>query len=399
MSGVDVSPVSSNADLKEFIDLPWQIYAGDKKWAPPLKREVRRLLDTRRHPFWRFSQQALFLAYRGSTVVGRIAGIIDGNHNEYHKEKAAAWGFFECRDDPDAAAALFSAVERWAGDQGMTFLRGPLNPSTNYECGLLVEGFEHPPRIMLPYNPPYYASLIESCGFRKEKDLLTFLKDLLSLVVDTHPDRASDRLERLANRVKRKTNVQIRQGRKKDFEAEMALIGDIYLSAWSENWGFVPMTAEEMQEAGKNLVRILDEELVVFFYHGDEPAAVVMMIPDINPLLRLFNGKIGLRGLYHMLFSKNGINGVRGALFGVKKPYQKLGFPVVVFDQMVKVLRGRPEYRYLEFGWTLEDNASINQFVVETGGKFHNRYRIYRKPIVSTSEPVEASVLPRRQFA
>jgi len=378
MSDVEVTIVSSNSDLKEFIDFPWQIYAGDDKWAPPLKREVRRLLDVHRHPFWRFSRQALFLARRGSEAVGRIAGIINGNHNDYHDEKMAAWGFFECQDDRAAAAALFSAVEQWAATQGMAFLRGPLNPSTNYECGLLIEGFEHSPVIMMPYNPPYYIPLIESCGFSKEKDLISLLI--------VHDDRASQRIERLATRIKKRTNVRIRNGNKKNFESEMALIGDIYLSAWSENWGFVPMTVEEMREMGRNLVRIIDEELVFFLYYDAEPVGVVMILPDINPLLRRFDGKIGLRGLYHILLHKHEVKGLRGVLFGVKKPYQRLGLPVVAFDHLNKLLREKTDYEYLEFGWNLEDNDAINKFEIEAGAKIHNRYRIYRRSIPGTAD-------------
>lgn len=381
MSGVEVTPVSSDADLKEFIGFPWQIYTGDNKWAPPLKREVRHLLDTRRHPFWQFSHQALFLARRGPMSVGRIAGIIDENHNRYHKENAAAWGFFECRDDLDAASALFSAVEQWAASHGTTFLRGPLNPSTNYDCGLLVEGFEHSPVIMMPYNPPYYGSLVESCGFQKEKDLLSFLGT-------AEANQGSPRMTRLAERVKKKTEIRIRRGDKKKFESEMALIGEIYSSAWSENWGFVPMTPGELREMGKSLGRIIDEDLVVFLYYREEPVAVIMMLPDINPLLRRLNGKIGLRGLYHILFHKNEVKGVRCVLFGVKKPYQKLGLPVVAFDHMDRVLRIEKHYEYAEYGWTLEDNYSINQFVIETGAAVHNRYRIYRRAMNEAGESI-----------
>jgi hypothetical protein len=232
---------------------------------------------------------------------------------------------------------------------------------------------------MMPYNPPYYIPLIESCGFSKEKDLISLL-----IVQD---DRASQRMERLAARIKKRTNVRIRHGRKKDFESEMALIGDIYLSAWSKNWGFVPMTAEEIREAGKNLARIIDEELVFFLYYEDEPVGVIMILPDINPLLRHFDGKIGLRGLYHILFHKHEVKGLRGVLFGVKKRYQKLGLPVVAFDHLNKVLRGRTDYEYLEFGWNLEDNDAINKFEIEAGAKIRNRYRIYRRAVAGTANP------------
>jgi hypothetical protein len=175
MAGIEIVTVEGGSELKDFIDLPWRIYAEYPNWVPPLKKEVRRLLDPRRHPFWEFSERILFLARRGSKTVGRIAGIIDRHYNQFQSEKMGIWGFFECADDPEAAAALFSSVETWVHQKGMTFIRGPLNPSTNYELGLLIEGFNYPPALMMAYNPPYYPGLVESCGFTKEKDLLAFL--------------------------------------------------------------------------------------------------------------------------------------------------------------------------------------------------------------------------------
>jgi len=370
---VDIHPVTSHSDLHEFIDLPWRIYAGDDTWVPPLKSQVRHLLDRTKHPFWQFAEQALFLAKRGSHVVGRIAGIIDPHSNEYRQERGASWGFFECDNDAEAATALFDAVAGWAEQRDMEFLRGPLNPSTNYECGLLVEGFEYPPVIMMPYNPRHYLDLVESCGFRKEKDLL------MQLV--RHEDRAAERMERLAQRIKKKTNVWIRQGNKKNFEAEMTLIGDIYRSAWSDNWGFVPMTEPELREMGKELAQIIDEQLVFFLYYGSEAVGVMMILPDINPLLRRLNGRIGIRGLYHFLFHRNEITGLRGILFGIKKPYQRLGLPLVAFNHLNQLLRNQSKYNYLEFGWTLEDNGDVNKLLVQVGAKINKRYRILRKSL------------------
>ncbi|MGZ6238017.1 MAG: acyl-CoA N-acyltransferase, partial [Syntrophales bacterium] len=177
MPDVDIIAVERQSELKDFIDLPWRIYAEYPNWIPPLKEEVRRMLDPGGHPFWEFSERILFLARRGAETVGRIAGIIDRHYNRFHGEKMGIWGFFECTDDREAAAALFSSVEMWAREKGMTFMRGPLNPSTNYEAGLLIEGFVHAPVLMMTYNPPYYPGLVEWCGFTKEKDLMAFLID------------------------------------------------------------------------------------------------------------------------------------------------------------------------------------------------------------------------------
>lgn len=372
---MDILPVTSPSDLNAFVDLPWQIYSSADTWVPPLKKQVHHLLDQTAHPFWHFADRSLFLARRGDRVVGRIAGIIDPNSNTYRNEQGASWGFFECENDLEAATALFDAVADWARKRDMEFLRGPMNPSTNYECGLLVEGFESPPVIMMPYNHRYYLDLVESNGFTKEKDLL-----MLRAHRNAPPEA---RLERLARRVKKKTNVWIRQGTKKNFESEMALIGDIYSSAWADNWGFVPMTEAEVREMGNELVQILDEKFVFFLYYEGEPVGVMMLLPDINPMLRRLNGRIGIRGLYHFLFHRNEIQTLRAILFGIKKPYQRLGLPLVAFNHLAYLLRNQSKYEYVEFGWTLEDNDDVNTILINAGAKIHQRYRILRKPLWS----------------
>jgi len=373
MSGVEINTVSSNADLDEFINLPWKIYAEDPNWVPPLKKAVRRLLNTAEHPFWKFSEQVLFLAYRDSQTVGRIAGIIDHNYNQFHQEKMAAWGFFECDDDLETAAALFSAVEKWAIEKGMDFLRGPLNPSTNYEVGMLIEGFDLPPVLMMTYNPQYYVNLCESCGFSKEKDLFAIL-----MVQD---DRASARVERLARRIRKNADVSTRAADKKRFNEEMEIIKDIYNSAWSRNWGFVPMTDDEMNEMGKELIRIMDPDLIFFVYYGQQPVGICIIVPDINPLLKRLNGRIGISGLLKILLHKHEIKGVRGLAMGFKKSHQKLGLPLIAFDHLNRILRSSKKYEYLELGWNLEDNDDINKLEIELGGKIHKRYRVFRKSL------------------
>ncbi|MEW6531429.1 MAG: acyl-CoA N-acyltransferase [Thermodesulfobacteriota bacterium] len=373
MRGVDIVLVENKSDMKAFIDLPWKVYAGDSNWVPPLKAEVRKLLDTEEHPFWKFSRRALFLARKGSETVGRIAAIVDDNHNRFHDEKSGAWGFFECENDSDAAAALFRSAEGWLRSQGMTFMRGPLNPSTNYELGLLIEGFENLPVFGMTYNPPYYQTLVESCGLTKEKDLRALLVERLGL--------NSERMERLANRVMKQNRVSIRTFSKKNFISDLYLLREVYNDAWQDNWGFVPLTDDELTEIAANLRKIADFDLVFFIYLEEEPVGVALVLPDINPLLKRFNGRIGVLGLLKILLYRKEISGVRCALFGVKKKYQKLGIPLVVFDYMNRMGLQKKEYKYLELSWTLEDNAAINQFAEELGGKFYKRYRILGKAL------------------
>ena len=373
MAGIEIITVERGSELKDFIDLPWKIYAEYPNWVPPLKKEVRRMLDPRMHPFWEFSERILFLARRGSETVGRIAGIIDRHHNEFHGEKMGIWGFFECADDPEAAAALFSSVETWVRRKGMTFVRGPLNPSINYEVGLLIEGFDYPPALMMTYNPPYYPRLVESCGFTKEKDLFAFLID--------GDYRLPEWMDRLAERMAQKKGIHIRRSRLKDPDSEFALIREIFNDCWSGNWGFVPLSDNETREMEKNVVKIADPDLAFFIYYEDEPAGVCVILPDINPLLKRLNGRIGLSGLLKILMYRREITGLRGLLFGIKEKYRQLGLPMLAFRHLYEVVRKKEKYRYLELGWTLEDNESINFLVEEAGARIHKKYRIFRKSL------------------
>jgi hypothetical protein len=373
MAEIKIITVESGSELRDFIDLPWKIYAGYPRWVPPLKKEVRKLLNPRKHPFWEFSERVLFLARRGSETVGRIAGIIDRHHNEYHGEKMGVWGFFECTDDPEAAAALFSCVETWVRRKGMTFLRGPLNPSINYEIGMLIDGFEYPPSVMMTYNPPYYPKLVESCGFNREKDLFSFMIDGVYQLPEW--------LDRLAERMAQKNGIRIRGFRLKDPVSELVLVREIYNDCWSGNWGYVPMSDKETQEMGKDMLKIGDPDLAFFIYYEDELAGVCVILPDINPLLKRFNGRIGLSGLLKILMYRREITGLRAILFGVKEKYRQMGLPILAFRHVYEVAKSKEKYRYLELGWTLEDNEAVNLMVEEAGARKQKKYGIFRKSI------------------
>jgi hypothetical protein len=373
MANIEIITVASRSELKSFIDLPWEIYADYPQWVPPLKKEVRRMLDPGTHPFWKFSERILYLVRRGNKTVGRIAGIIDRHHNRFHREQMGIWGFFECTDDPEAALALFSSVEKWVRRKEMAFMRGPLNPSLNYEAGMLIDGFDTPPALMMPYNPPYYPRLIESCGFTKEKDLLSFIID--------GEYRLPEWMESLAERLARKNSVHIRSFRLKDPVPELALVREIFNDCWSGNWGYVPLSDEEIRAIGKRMVAIADPDLAFFIYYKEEPAGVCVILPDINPLLKRFNGCIGLSGLLKILLYRSEITGLRALLFGIKERYRQLGLPLLAIRHLYEVVRKKEKYRALELGWTLEDNEAINSLVEETGARIHNKYCIYRKSL------------------
>jgi hypothetical protein len=331
------------------------------------------MLDPRKHPFWEFSERILLLARRGSETVGRIAGIIDSHYNQFHSEKMGIWGFFECADDPEAAAALFSSVETWVRQKGMNFMRGPLSPSTNYETGLLIEGFDYPPALMMTYTPPYYPRLVESCGFTKEKDLMAFLID--------GDYRLPEWMNSLADRIAKKKGIHVRPARREDADSEFDLIREIYNASWASNWGFVPLTDNEMRDIQKNVMPFVDPDLVFFIYYDGEPAAACVIFPDINPMLKRLNGRIGLMGLLKFLLYRREIKGLRLVLFGIKEKYRQLGLPMLAFQHIFDIVRKKKKFQYLEMGWTLEDNEAINSLAEEAGAKPYKKYRIFGKSL------------------
>jgi hypothetical protein len=374
MAGVSVIPVQSKRDMKTFVDLPWELYGDDQYWIPPVKSQVIQLLTPGRHPFWAFSRRELFLARRGSEVVGRIAAIVDDHYNEYQQEKMGIWGFFECQRDPEAAGALFNAAIDWVRKQGMEFIRGPLNPSLNYESGLLVHGFESRPTFLMTYNPPYYMELVKLSGFRKEKDLLTYLS--------TRDIKPPEWAMNLGERLAQKQEVKIRNMNPKHFDDEVRLLTRLYIECWGDNWGFSPPTASEVRDMVNSIYPILDLDMAFFLYVQDEPMGVCVVLPDVTPLLKRFNGKLGLGALIKKHLYWNEINGCRGFILGVKEEYRQVGAPLVALHYLMEAAKNKPQYYYVELGWNLEDNQAINLLYEESGLRPHKRYRIYRRDLL-----------------
>jgi hypothetical protein len=236
---------------------------------------------------------------------------------------------------------------------------------------LLIEGFDYPPVVEMAYHPPYYSRLVESCGFAKEKDLLAFL-----IEGDYH---LPEWMDSLAGRIARKKGIHIRRINRKDLDAEFALIREIYNDSWSGNWCFVPLSANEMRDIQKNVMQFTDTDLAFFIYYENEPAAVCVIFPDMNPLLKRLNGRIGVMGLLKVLLYRREIKGLRLLMLGIKDKYRQMGIPLLAFHHICEVVRGKKKYRYMELGWTLEDNEAINSLIEETGAKQYKKYRIFRK--------------------
>lgn len=374
MKQLDIVEVTDKSKLKDFVKLPWKLYRTHPNWVPPLKKEMMKLLDRKRHPFWDSAEGSLYMAYRGSEPVGRIAAVLDRNFVRYHRTATGYWGFFESVEDEAVAEALFERAEEWLQKKGMTRCIGPFNPSTNYEIGLLIWGFEHRATFMMPYNPPYYGDLIESAGYAKEKDLL-------SLIVDKDW-QFSDWIRRLVERMKTNKEFSVRPASRANFKEEVHRIKEIYDECWSDNWGFVPMGKREIDEMAKNLLQIVDEDLVFFIQRNEEVIGAVVIVPDINPLLKRLNGKIGLMGLIRFLLYKHEICGLRGLLFGIKEQYRSMGVPFLALDYIYRMSQEKTDYHYLELGWNLEDNEDVNMLELDCGARVFKKYRIYTKSLM-----------------
>lgn len=370
-----VKPVRTKQDFALFLDLPWSLYEPGSLWTPSLKSQDRELLTPGEHPFWESARRELFLVYRQERPVGRIAAIVDEKFNAYTGETCGAFGFFECENDQEAAHALLEAARNWLGEQGMTFMRGPLNPSTNYTCGLLVDGFELAPTIMMPWNPPYYAELLESWHLRKEQDLFAYLIERSHIAP---PDWLNEEVARL----KAEARFTCRTSSKATLTEDIRTMLELYKISWAQNWGFSPLSDGEADQLVKELKGILDPGFFALFFHNNEPAAGMVALPDMAPLLRRLNGKLGLSTLWHWWRSREEIRGgYRIILFGIREEFRLMGLPLLLLDFMLEKARQKPDFQWVEGSWVLEDNVAVNELIEDFSGRLTKRYRIYRREI------------------
>jgi hypothetical protein len=367
-----IEEVRNERDLKAFVRFPWQIYRGDRFWVPPLIKD-QILKFSPKHPFYSHAEMNLLLAKRAGVIVGRIAGIIDRHYVEFHREKVGFFGFFESIPDPEIAELLLARVAGWLRGRGMEKMIGPMNPSTNDECGLLVEGFDSSPCLMMPYNPRYYPSLLEGFGLKKAMDLYAYLMEESSF--------SQDRLNRFALKLGRKEpQLRVRPVSLRNLDRDLKIIKDIYNHAWSANWGFVPMTEEEIEFFAKNMKPLVVPDLVLFAYWGDEPVAFSVSLPDYNEVLKRLNGRLGVLGILKFLYFSRKIKAIRVMLLGVKGTFQKKGAEALLYVETFR--RGTHKgYHRAECSWVLEDNVLMQRGLEAIGGKCYKTYRIYEAPL------------------
>jgi hypothetical protein len=365
------------AALPRFIDVPWRIHRGARgRWIPPLRIMVKEALDRGRDPFWKHADRALFVALRAGVPVGRIAAIENRSHNAHHGDRLGFFGFFECVDDAEVARALIERAAAWLEGRGLTAMRGPMNPSINHECGLLVDGFDTDPAFLTPWHPPYYGALLEACGLAREKDLLGFW---IPAAFDVPPalaraaERARARLGRLT--------FQSLDG--PGFERNAELCRVIFNEAWSGNWGFVPIAPEEFAFLTKELKPILFANLSFIAEVDGEPAGFMVLIRELNEILkRIPSGRLLPTGLFKLLTGVRRLRRGRVILLGIRERYRGQHiFPL--FMQELRRRASDPGFGGIgaEASWVLEDNEALIRPLTAIGATPSKRWRVYRKEL------------------
>ncbi len=375
---VEFHPSENRRERKRFIEFAWTVNRQDPAWVPPLRLTVEDALDTRKNPFYQHAEIRLWNAYRKGVQVGRIAAIVDKRHNEFHQEQVGFWGFFESIDEGSVATALFQAAEKWIKQKGMRAVRGPASPSFNHECGLLMNNFGRAPYVMMTHNPEYYAQLVLQQKYSKAKDLLAFEMPT--------PEEFEPRIVRIMEKVKKKSDITIRPINMKRFAEEIAIIKDIYNSAWEKNWGFVPMDDSEFNHMAKSLKDILWPQFCLIAFAKDKPIGFSLSLPDINQvLIKIPSGRLLPFGIFRLLTGlrpkAKQVTRVRVLTLGVRPEWRTSGVASVFYYETyrqckVMGLDGG------ECSWILEDNREmLSAMGVFLGAPPYKTYRVFEKNI------------------
>jgi len=365
---IEVIEVKSQKDLSDFLKLPFTLYSKDPSYVPPLIKEIQKQFSEK-NPFFLHAAVRYFLAKRDGKPEGRIVSIINRRHIEFHNEKAGFFGFFESSDSPEVASALLDKVADVLGREGMDIMRGPLNFSTNEECGFLIEGYDSHPMLMTPYNPSYYNDLMERYGMTKAKDLFAYILDI--------PEDLPRKIHRVAD-IASKNGIHVRPIDKKQFSREMNIFKEVYNSAWANNWGFIPLTDEEVAYLGNNLKSIVVPDMTLIAEQDHESVGFMGLLPDFNFVLKHLNGRLSPIGILKALYYSNKITDLRLLLLGIKAEYRNKGVDALLFREGFKGVK-KGGYKRVEFSWILEENIPTQRLVEMIGGKLYKKFRIYEK--------------------
>jgi hypothetical protein len=370
----NIVAVSTKKQLATFIDFPHDLYKADSNYVPELFIAQKDLLTT--HPFHKHSSLQCFLLYQGDQVIGRIAAILNNSHNTMNNANDGFFGFFDCINDQEAANLLLDKAVNWLKDKEVKGkIMGPTNFSTNESCGLLIEGFNEPPVVMMPYNATYYPSLLENWGLKKQVDLIAWRFN-----GDNYDDRSVKLMERLEERLKR-SNITIRKINMKNFKQEADSLREVYNKAWDKNLGFVPLNDEEFDYQAKDLKLVLDPDFCLVAEQDGKLVGFGAAIPDMNQIQKTIKkGRLFPTGIFKLLFGKKKVKGIRILLLGVIDGYRKLGIEACIYGMMIKAYRAKG-MEYAEASWTLEHNDMVNNAIIAIKGDPYKKYRLYEREI------------------
>jgi GNAT superfamily N-acetyltransferase len=380
---LSVRKVETKADLKTFLEFPWILYKGDPYWIPPLVSLQKDKLNKQKNPTWKHLEGDYFIAWRGDKPVGTIAAFINHRHNEFQGEHIGFFGLFEVYDDQEAATALLETASDYVQAKGYDAIRGPASFSTNEECGVLIEGFDDPPLILMPYNYPYYQRLVESVpGFEKAIDLYSYYITLQGV----QDSETLEQLFRVTRRNSERRHIVTRKPNLKRLKEEFVTLKDIYNKAWEKNWGFVPFSNEELDELVKQLGQFFEPRLTFFAEIDGEPVAFLLGFPDMNQVLHRAYPRPGrpeilslLQILWHWKIRPK-IGRIRIMLMGVREGYRGIGVESAMFLEgyNAAVEMG---WQYADGGWVLETNESTRRLVEAYNGRIYKRHRFYERKL------------------
>lgn len=370
MPSVQVRPVSTRREQKDFLSFPWTLYRGDPNWIPPLRLSEKELVGFRPHPFYEVNRIQTFVAYRDGQVCGRIAAIRNQGHIDRYKENLGFFGFFESVDDQEVANELFTAAAAWFAAQGISWIRGPANPSLNYTVGLLVDGFTSPPVFMMTYNPPYYERLIAGCGFVKSQDMYAYWghRDMLPPI--------SDRLAPIATQIVEHLDLKLRPLDKRHFMRDVRGFLSVYNRSLTNTWGFVPMSAAEVDHMAADLRYLMIPDMSVAAEVNGEMVGAVFGMPDYNPRIKQIDGRLFPFGFLRLLWRRRKIKCVRLISTNVVPEYQLFGVGLALMHAIApRVLACGIEE--CEFSWVLESNRLSRGSLEKGGAKLTKTYRVF----------------------
>jgi GNAT superfamily N-acetyltransferase len=374
---VEIIEVKTAKEKKVFIDFEWEINKNTPNWVSPLKMERTKILNIKKNPFFQHSEIQLFLAKKDGKISGRIAAITNENYTKFQKDDAGFWGFFDCIDDQETANALFDAAANWLKNKNRDKMIGPMNPSLNDEAGLLIDGFDTPPYIMMTHNPEYYSKLVDGYGNKKAKDVFA-----LHVTVEDANTHISEKMRRVADKTMKRYKIKLREIDLKNFKKDVNTIMEIYNDAWSDNWGFVPFTDAEIDILAADLKQITDPRMVLFAEISGEPIGFIVTIPNINEVLvNIPNGKLFPSGVFKLLTGIKKIKTLRVIILGIKKGHQRSGLGANLYLKSI-LLAKELGYEASEMSWILEDNYTMIRPLEDFGAKKYKKYRIYTYPLI-----------------